>query len=158
MITMSGKAVLLLKALGQWSQSFFSPGTGFQKTVFFRLRKRMVLGRFKLITLMVHFIPIIITLAAPQIITHWLPKIRNACCKKNLFPCFFQVPQFVHLLWLMASDHLPSQQWPVKSLSYHITLILTFLLCLPYSRRTETASIAHCVPVQFWRSEVQWVL
>ena len=47
-----------------------APGTGFEKTVFHRLRQGVALGWFKSITFTVHFISILITPAPPQIIRH----------------------------------------------------------------------------------------
>lgn len=42
----------------------------------------MVLGRFKHITLIVHFVSIITVSAPPQIIRHWIPEVGDSCIRE----------------------------------------------------------------------------
>ena len=57
-------------ALGQWSPTFLALGTSFMEDDFSTDRVGVVWVWFKHITLIVHYVSIIITSAPPQIIRH----------------------------------------------------------------------------------------
>ena len=61
------------------SLTFLAPGPSFMKDDFSMDLRGSVSGRFKLVTCIVYFISIIITLAPPQNIRHQIPEVGDPC-------------------------------------------------------------------------------
>ena len=66
-------------SMEQWSPACLAPGTSFMEDNFSMNWLGMVLGWFKCIIFIVHFISIIITSAPPQIVRRQIPEVGGAC-------------------------------------------------------------------------------
>ena len=76
--------------LTQWSPTFLAPGSGLVEDKFYHRPwgdEGVVLGWFKCITFIVHFVSLTITSAPPQIIRHWVPEVGDPCFKVSVALC-----------------------------------------------------------------------